>query len=147
MDAMKKIAVGFVFAAACANSIAAQGRWTEGFGQGNLEYFIDQDGVRLYIGCPTNEGSENAKSSVSLSQLSNSNDIQQFTIDVNGISYDGPFSADSRVGDNNFLSLLENLRKGDAVVKFGGNFIKFPQSNAAQVIPVYGKKFNCNLSS
>ena len=41
MNAMKKMAVGFVFAAACANSFAAQGRWTEGFGQGNLEYFID----------------------------------------------------------------------------------------------------------
>ena len=39
MNAMKKMAVGFVFAAACANSFAAQGRWTEGFGQGNLEYF------------------------------------------------------------------------------------------------------------
>ena len=37
MNAMKKMAVGFVFAAACANSFAAQGRWTEGFGQGNLD--------------------------------------------------------------------------------------------------------------
>jgi len=53
MNAMKRMAVGFVFAVACANSFAAQGRWTEGFGQGNLEYFIDQDGFRLYIGCPT----------------------------------------------------------------------------------------------
>ena len=146
MNAMKKMAVGFVFAAACANSFAAQGRWTEGFGQGNLEYFIDQDGVRLYIGCPTKDGSADSQSSVSLSQLSNSKDIKKFTIDVNGISYDGPFSADSRVGDNNFLSLLENLRKGDAVVKFGGKSIKFPKSNAAKIIPAYGQKFNCNMS-
>ena len=146
MNAMKKMAVDFVFAAACANSLAAQGRWTEGFGQGNLEYFIDQDGFRLYIGCPTKDGSADSQSSVSLSQLSNSKDIKKFTIDVNGISYDGPFSADSRVGDNNFLSLLENLRKGDAVVKFGGKSIKFPKSNAAKIIPAYGKKFNCNMS-
>ena len=133
---MKKIALGFVFSVACTNSFAAQGRWTEGFGQGNLEYFIDQNGVRLYIGCPTKNGSAEALSSVSLSQLSNGQDIQKFTIDVNGISYDGPFSADSRVGDNNFLSLLENLRKGDAVVKFGGKSIKFPKSNSAKVIPI-----------
>ena len=146
MNQKKKLVVGFIFAAVCAYAFAAQGRWTEGFGQGNFEYFIDQDGVRLYIGCPTKDGSEDAQSSVSLSQLSNSKDIQKFTIDVNGISYDGPFSANSRVGDNNFLSLLENLRKGDAVVKFGGKSIKFPKNNAAKVIPVYGKKFSCNLS-
>ena len=143
---MKKLAVGLVFVAACVSAFGAPGIWTEGFGQGNLEYFIDQDGVRLYIGCPTKDGSEDSQSSVSLSHLSNSKDIDKFTIVIKGVSYDGPFSADSRVGDNNFLSLLENLRKGDAVVKFGGKSIKFPKSNAATVIPVYGKKFSCNLS-
>lgn len=146
MNAMKIMAVGFVFAAVCANSFAAQGRWTEGFGQGNLEYFIDQNGFRLYIDCPTQDGSADAKSSVSLMQVSNDKEIQKFTIDVNGVSYDGPFSADSRVGDNDFLSLLENLRKADAVVKFGGKSIKFPKSNAPKVVPVYGKKFSCNMS-
>jgi hypothetical protein len=64
---------------------------------------------------------------------------------VNGFTYDGPFSADSRVGDNNFISLLENLQKGDALVRFGGKSIKFSRSNAAKVIPVFGKKFSCNL--
>lgn len=146
MNAMKKMAAGVIFATACANSFAAQGQWTEGFGQGNLEYFIDQDGIRLYIGCPTKDGSADSQSSVSLSQLSNSKDIKKFTINVNGVSYDGPFDADSRAGDSNFLSLLENLRKGDAVVKFGGKSIKFPKSNAAKVIPVYGKNFDCNMS-
>lgn len=147
MNGMKKLTIGFVFTAACVNSFAAQGRWTEGYGQGNLEYFIDQEGVRLYIGCPTKDGSADSQSSVSLSQLSSNKEIQKFTIDVNGVSYDGPFSADSRVGDNNFLSLLENLRKGDAVVKLGGKSIKIPKSNAAKVIPSYGEKFSCNLSS
>lgn len=146
MNVMKKITLGVVFAVACANSFAAQGRWTEGFGQGDLEYFIDQDGVRLHISCPTKDGSADSQSEVSLSQLGNTKDIRKFTIDVNGISYDGPFSADSRVGDNNFLSLLENLRKGDVTVKFGGKLVKFPKSNAAKVIPVYGKKFSCNMS-
>jgi hypothetical protein len=146
MNGMKKLATGFVFAAVCVSTYAAQGRWTEGYGQGNLEYFIDQDGVRLYIGCPTKGGSADSQSDVSLSQLSNSKEIQKFTIEVNGVSYDGPFTANSRVGDNNFLSLLENLRKGNAVVKFDGKSIKIPKSNAAKVIPVYGKKFSCNMS-
>ena len=146
MNVIKKLALGFAFSVACTNSFAAQGLWTEGFGQGNLEYFIDQDGVRLYIGCPTKDGSADSPSSVSLSQLSNGKDIQKFTINVNGISYDGPFSADSRVGDNNFLSLLENLRKGDAVAKFGERSIKFPKSNAVKVIPTHGKRFSCNMS-
>lgn len=138
--------VAFAAITACLNLFAAQVRWTEGFGQGNFEYFVDQDGVRLYIGCPTQDGSADSRSSVSLSQLANDKEIKKFTIDVNGVSYEGPFSADSRVGDNNFLSLLENLRKGDAVVKFGGKSIKIPKSNAAQIIPTHGKKFRCNLS-
>lgn len=146
MNVMKKMAIGFAFYAVCTSVFAAQGRWTEGFGQGNLEYFIDQDGVRLYIGCPTKEGSADTPSSVSLSQLSGGKDIKQFTVHVNGLSYAGPFSADSRVGENNFVSLLENLRKGDAVVKFAGKTVKFPKGNAAKVLPVYGKKFSCNLS-
>jgi hypothetical protein len=146
MNTTKNLAIGLAFATLCVNSFAAQGRWTEGFGQGNIEYFIDQDGVRLYIACPTKEGSADAQSSVSLSQLSNNKEIQKFTVDVNGVSYSGPFSADSRVGDNSFLSLLENLRKGDAVVKFGGKSVKMPKSNSAKVIPAYGKKFSCNLS-
>ena len=146
MNVTRTWAMGFAFAITCTSSFAAQGRWTEGFGQGNIEYFIDQDDVRLYIACPTKDGNADSQSGVSLYQLNNNKVIKKFTIDVNGISYEGPFNADSRVGDNNFLSLLENLRKGDAVVKFGGRAIKLPKSNAAKVIPVYGKGFSCNMS-
>jgi hypothetical protein len=39
------------------SAFAAQDRWTEGYGQGNFEYFIDKGNTRLYIGCPTQEGS------------------------------------------------------------------------------------------
>ncbi|OAI25418.1 hypothetical protein, partial [Methylomonas koyamae] len=129
------------------NSSSATGaQWSEGFGQGNLEYFIDKDGVRLYIACPTQDGSPDAQSGVSLYRLSDEANFEKFAIDVNGHSYDGPFSADSRVGDNNFLSLLEDLRKSDAVVKFNGKVITFPKSNAANVLPIHGEKFSCNLS-
>jgi len=125
---------------------AADGRWTEGFGQGNLEYFIDAQGMRLLIGCPTQEGSADASSDVSLTSISTSKDVPKFAIKVAGRSYDGPFTADSRVGENNFIALLEDLRKGDAVVSFAGKSLTFPKSNAAQVLPVFGKKgFDCNL--
>lgn len=146
MKQLTKIGLGIALATACMSSIAAQGRWMEGYGQGNIEYFIDQVGMRLYIGCPTQDGSADSQSGVSLYQISNDEEVKKFTINVNGISYEGPFSADSRVGDNNFLSLLENLRKADALVKYNEKSIKFPKSNAAQIIPAYGKKFSCNLS-
>ena len=147
MHQFTKFAVGLMLAASAASSFAAQGRWTEGFGQGNLEYFIDQDGFRLIIGCPTQDGSLDAQSGVSLQQLANSRDVPKFTLTAAGITFDGPFDADSRVGDNNFVALLEGLRKGDAVVKANGKTIKFAKSNAVKVLPVYGKKFACNMSS
>lgn len=127
--------------------VSAVEKWTEGYGQGNLEYFIDKQGFRLYIGCPTEDGSADSPSSVSLSVLSNNTEIVPFTITVNGTTYDAPFSADSRVGENNFISLLENLHKGNAVVTFGGTTISFPRSNAQEVIPLFGKNgFSCNLN-
>ncbi|MFZ6745964.1 hypothetical protein ACO0LC_22290 [Undibacterium sp. JH2W] len=70
---------------------------------------------------------------------------KQFTISVNSISFDGPFDADSRVGTQNFLSLLAGLRKGDTVVKAGNKTMTFPKSNAAKIVPAYGKGFSCNL--
>lgn len=127
------------------STLAAEGRWTEGFGQGNLEYFIDAQGLRLYIGCPTKDGSADASSSVSLQRLSDHRDFTSFTLTVKGATFDGPFDAESRVGTNNFLALLKALRQDDATVKVGTKVVKFPKSNAAKVIPAYGKKFECNL--
>jgi len=126
-------------------STAAEGRWTEGYGQGNLEYFIDKGNLRLMIGCPTEDGSADAVSSLSLNRLAEGKDIPAFKLSVDGITFDGPFEADSRVGTNNFLSLLEALRKDNAVLKIGNQKIVFPKSNAAKVLPVHGKKFTCNL--
>lgn len=127
-------------------AFAAEGKWTEGFGQGNLEYFIDDQGWRLHIGCPTQNGSANANSSVSVYRIVDDAQAKAFSLKVGGITFDGPFEANSRVGDNNFLALLEALRKGDAVVKLGAKSLTYPKSNAAKVLPVYGKKgFVCNL--
>lgn len=142
---MKRIFAGFALSLVCLQAFTADGRWTEGYGQGNLEYFIDQSGIRLLIGCPTEDGSADAESNVSLQKVSDYSEIKKFTITVNGLNIDGPFSASSRVGDNNFLALLDGLKKTDAVVNFNGKSVRFPKSNAAKVIPTYGKKFECNL--
>lgn len=58
------VLVGFLTFAGFAQS--AQGVWIEGFGQGNLEYFIDNKTARLYISCPTSDCSADAMSGVSL---------------------------------------------------------------------------------
>ena len=126
-------------------ALAAEGRWIEGYGQGNLEYFIDMKGMRLYISCPTKDGSADAMSSVSLQNINTSKDAKAFTITVNGTTFTGPFDADSRVGENNFIALINALRKGDAVVKVANQSLTFPVSNAAKIIPATNsKKFSCN---
>ena len=98
--------------------------------------------MRLYIGCPT--GAE-AYASVALLTATTQKEVGKFAIRVAGRAYDGPFEADSRAGASNFMSLLADLRKADAVVVYGGKTVTFPKSNAAKVLPVYGKKFHCNL--
>ena len=125
---------------------AAQARWTEGFGQGNFEYFIDSGDMRLMISCPTENGSSDEKSDVTLYNAKTFVSIAAFTLKVNGSTYAGPFSADSRVGENNFLSLLDDLRTSNAVIQYAGKRITLPKSNAAKALPKFGSKdFACNL--
>lgn len=145
---MKKIINSIIIASVLSTSaVAAEGKWTEGFGQGNLEYFIDKQDYRLYIGCPTQDGSAEMSSSVSLLKVSDSSEIESFTIKVDGLTFDGPFDANSRVGENNFIALLEALHKGNAIVQFGNKKITYPKSNAKKVIPLFGQKsFSCNLA-
>ena len=135
------VLVGFLSVAGFAQS--AQGIRIEGFGQGNLEYFIDNKTARLYISCPTSDGSADAMSGVSLTI--NGKEVKQFKLTVGAYDYDGPFDAESRVGADNFKSLLTELRKSDAIVKVNNTSIVFLKSNAAKVIPkVNSKTFQCN---
>lgn len=135
-----------VVAAASATTVAGA-KWREGFGQGNLEYLIEGEGVTLLIGCPTQDGSADAKSSVSLFRSTNMQEISAFTVTADGLTFEGPFEADSRVGDNNFTALLEALHETNATVKFEGRTIIFPKSNAATVVPTFGSpNFSCNMS-
>jgi len=126
-------------------AIAREGSWTAGFGQGNLEYFIDAKGWRLYIGCPTQDGSADASSSVELVSVIGDKKADRFLLRAGGNVYQGPFEANSRAGANIFTSLLEDLRKSDAVVEYGRTRITFPRSNVAKVVPIFGKNLQCNL--
>jgi hypothetical protein len=141
---MKTAIAGLLVAILSLPAFSDEGRWTEGYGQGNLEYFMDRQGFRLYIACSTEEGEGALTPSVSLQKLADQSEVNPFTITVDGLNYDAPFEADSRVGSNNFISLMNGLRKGSAVVKFGNMKITFPKSNAAKVIPKFGtKEFGC----
>ena len=143
---MKNLFILALLSTLCTPALSAEGRWSEGYGQGNLEYFIEKQGFTLSIGCPTQDGSADAPSSVSLYRTRDISAVSKFTVTINGATYDGPLHTNSRVGGNNFIAFLEDARKGDAVVKFGEKTLVFPKSNAAKVLPVFGKKgFACNL--
>ena len=126
------------------SSYAADGKWSDGFGQGDYEYSIEVKKYRLYISCPTENGNASASSFVEFSD--SGNELKSFEISVNGKKYQGPFEASSRVGANNFTALLDDLKKSDAVVSFKNGSVTLPKSNASSVLPSYGKKgFACNL--
>jgi len=126
------------------SSYAAEGKWSDGFGQGDYEYSIEVKKYRLYISCPTENGNASASSYVEFSN--GGKELKSFEISVGGRKYQGPFEASSRVGANNFTALLDDLKKSDAVVTFKDGSVTLPKSNAASVLPSYGKKgFACNL--
>lgn len=144
--ALLRFGVGAVATVVVFAASAAQGQWTQGAGQGDLEYYTDSQGMRLHIACPTQEGSADAASSVSLMSASSSQEVKKFTVKVGGHTFEGPFAADNRAGEDNFTALLDGLRKTDAVVSYAGKTLTFPKSNAAKVLPAFGKKgFSCNL--
>lgn len=119
---------------------AVEGKWIRGFGQGNYEFFVDKQGMRLYLGCMTEEGSH---SSVSLSWVDNGIDVQNFQIKVGGMTFDAPFETESRVGSNNYHALMDALRKSPSTVTFQGKSIVFPVTGAAKAIPAGAKATMC----
>lgn len=132
------------------NATATQGKWVQGYGQGNLEYFIDKGNVRLYIGCPSQESNSGGDSRVMLSIESNSpvsGDIKAFKIEAGGDVFDGPIVTGSRVGTNNFIGLIASLQKSDAKVTFANKVIIFPKSNITSVLHTYQSgKLGCAIN-
>lgn len=131
-----------------ATTVAAgpQPEWVTGFGQGNLEYFIDNQGVTLYVGCPTQDGSSEQPSTIKLLRSDSTDaEIESFQILVKGKSIDAPLEALSRVGVANFEYVYSALREADFAVVFNGRTVQFPLSNARTELPaVDSDEFACN---
>lgn len=125
-------------------ALAQDARWSAGGSEGDLEYFIDQDGMRFFIACPTAKGQADLASVVTLHH-NDMSEVEKFSVTVNGVTVDGPLNADSTAGAARFTSLVENLRKADAVVRHGDITLRLPRANAAEVLPAPGKDFPCNL--
>ena len=143
---MKKMLIMLIATTICFTTLYAGSSWKQGYGQGDLEYYINNQGYQLYIACPTQSGSADAYSPVLLIKEDSGTSVHQFTVTVNGQTYNGPIEAGSRAGEDNFLSFLKNIKQGDAVVKFGNKRIVFPKTNVNAIVPSYGsKKFECNL--
>ncbi|MDI1269483.1 MAG: hypothetical protein PSV40_10350 [Polaromonas sp.] len=119
---------------------AVEGRWIESFGQGNYEFFVDKQGLRLYLGCGTEEGSS---SYVALIQIDRGLEIPRFMIKVDGLTFDAPFETASRVGSNNYHALLQALRRAPATVIYQGKTVVFPVTGAAKAIPAGVKATIC----
>ena len=83
---------------------SAQDIWIESFGQGNIEYFIDNQTAQLHISCPTSSSLVEAKSNVSL--IINGKQAPKFELIVGFYSFDVPFDANSRLGSENFKLLM-----------------------------------------
>lgn len=125
-------------------SLAQDARWSAGGSEGDLEYFIDQDGMRFFIACPTAKGQADLASAVTLHH-NDMSEVEKFSVTVNGVTVDGPLNADSAASAARFTSLVENLRKADAVVRHGDTTLRLPRANAAELLPAPGKDFPCNL--
>lgn len=127
-------------------AVVSKAKWKEGFGQGNVEYFVEDQGIRVYVACPTQEGSADAASGLMLYRLSDQSEVASFQIAVGGKVFDGPFEADSRAGESNFLAFLDAARAGDMTVSYAGKQVVFGRNNAAAVLPAFpSKDFVCNL--
>lgn len=117
--------------------------WTTGFGQGNLEFFLRKDGVKIFIGCPTQDGSADAFSDIRLYRDDNSDqEISPFQLVAEGQSFDGPFEAMSRAGSANFRIAYDVMREGDFTIVYNGRSVQFPRTNGKTEIPDDG---TCNV--
>lgn len=133
-----------LLAALASPALAQDVRWSTGGGEGDLEYFIDQDSMRFFIACPTAKGQADLASAVTL-HYNDMSEVEKFSVTVNGVTVEGPLSADSTASAGQFTALVENLRKADAVVRHGDTTLRLPRANAAEVLPAPGKDFPCNL--
>lgn len=133
----------FVLAALAGPATAAQDNWKTSYQGGSHEFYSDNQDLRFYIACPTEDKSPDAVSSVSLNRVSTGHEIGKFQIIAGGNTYDGPFKTSSRVDSQNFRSLMTDLRKGGATIKYALGSVSFPKTAAAKFFPAVDRKFPC----
>lgn len=126
------------------SAFAKDNTWTEGFGQGTTEYFINNNEITLLISC-TDKDDENApESSVVVFNNKTNKKGKGIYIDVNNNKYSLPLVAGSRVDVNNFIQLLEDLRKNDFSLNSSSGSLSFKKNASNKIIPKFGSKnFTC----
>ena len=142
------VAIILFILAALAGTAQAADTWKTSWAGGAYEYYSDQKDMRLYVACPTEDTSPDRFSSIILMRNSTGNQISKFQIIANGNTYDGPITTVSTVGSKNFRSLMEDMRKGGATVKYamGTETVLYPKANAAKFFPAPGRKFPCQTN-
>lgn len=139
---MHKLLLATLIATLATPALAADGRWTRAEAEGDLEFFIDQDTMRLFVACPTKQGQADLASAVTL-HYNDMSEVEKFTVTVGATSLEGPVSAEGD-GAARFKALLGALRQGDATVRFGETSLRLARGNAAEVLPA-PDALPCNL--
>jgi hypothetical protein len=145
MPLLPKVVLMLALGATCLPALSAEGKWMQQGAQGTREFFIDKQGYRLLVICPTVSDLSEARSAVSLVKMSDGSDVGEFTIKVGKTSVPGNIEASNRLGDSTFLDALRILRNGDALISFGKQSITFGKSNAADILPSSASKLMCKL--
>lgn len=130
-----KFLIAVLLSFVCLMATATEGKWIKGYGQGNLEFFIDKGKARLYIGCPSDES--NNGGDVNIMLFVNDKEVKSFKVQADGNTYAGPLSSFTRNGAGAVIELINNLRKTDAKVTYGSNVVTFPKSNVTAVLNTY----------
>ena len=122
-----------------------QPQWRAHLAQGNLEYSIVKGEGSVWIDCPTPDGSPTSHSQIGVKFRDRT--VDRFEIIVNNIRYRSPIEANDRLGDDNFLSLLDGIKKSEMSVRFADQAIIFPRNNV-DILPARDETgFACNLST
>ncbi len=120
---------------------AVQGEWKSGFGQGTIEYFIDNGpGNQVYIACPSN-----AAASISATILGKDPDAkkgEKITFIIDSIEYRNEYlNNDCKVCSENFVFFWDKLRNAKSLsVKFSDSVhSEFSVSKLNAVLPPLDK--------
>lgn len=124
---------------------AKQNVWTESFAQGTTEYFIESGNHWLLISCTDKDDEDAGYSSVTIYNTKIGKSLKTGNVVVDGHTFTLPVKADSRMGTNNLLVLLDSLRSSDVIANFNGISILFKKNTSNKIIPYFGNDFTCKV--